>query len=151
MVERRDLKKRKKQTWSAKGGHIAPIFIPPTPNGALAKRLQQIADSETEAGAKFKIVETGGVTMKQQLQKSNPTASPACDKDDCAACKFGRGKGGNCHRNNIEYEFECQLCHPGRRAVYLGETARNLYTRAKEHEEKYRKGKQKLFMKKHQD
>ena len=33
----------------------------------------------------------------------------------------------------------------------MGETARNLYTRAKEHEENYRKGKQKLFMKKHQD
>ena len=33
----------------------------------------------------------------------------------------------------MNYEIECQLCPEGQRPVYIGETARNLYTRAKEH------------------
>ena len=33
----------------------------------------------------------------------------------------------------MNYEIECKLCPEGRRPVYIGETARNLYTRAKEH------------------
>ena len=73
--ERRKDKKRKRHNWSTKGGHIAPIFVPPTPNGELAKKLREIAEKEVDAGVKFKIVETGGSSIKSQLQKPNPTAS----------------------------------------------------------------------------
>ena len=58
-----------------------------------------------------------------------------------------RGKGGQCHRNNVNYEVECQLCPETERAVYIGETARNLYTRATEH--KYREDDESSFMKRH--
>ena len=44
-----------------------------------------------------------------------------------------RGKGGRYHRNNVNYEVECQLCE-GEKAVYYGETFRNLYTRSVEHQ-----------------
>ena len=38
---------------------MAPIFVPPTPNGELAARLRKIATTEAEAGVNFRIVETG--------------------------------------------------------------------------------------------
>ena len=51
-------KKKKKYDWSTNGGYIAPIFVPPTPNSELANSLKTIADSESEAGVNFKIIET---------------------------------------------------------------------------------------------
>ena len=79
-VNRRNKKRNKRNNWSGKGGHIAPIFVPPTPNGELAKSLREITERETELGVKFLIVETGG----------------GCDDLDCLPCKSGKGDGGNC-------------------------------------------------------
>jgi hypothetical protein len=59
-VERRKAREAKKHSWSSKGGFVAPIFVPPTPNGELAARLRKIAATEAEAGVNFRIVETGG-------------------------------------------------------------------------------------------
>ena len=36
-IQRRQEKDKKKNDWSTKGGHVAPIFVPPTPGGELAK------------------------------------------------------------------------------------------------------------------
>ena len=149
--ERIKNKKRKRQNWSTRGGYIAPIFVPPTPNSELARMLQKVADNETEAGVKFKIVETGGRTMKSEVQVSNPTATSGCDDGDCLACQYGRGKGGNCRQSNIEYEVECQLCPDDRKCLYIGESSRNIYTRVKEHQSSYRNRNGKSFMKKHQE
>ena len=113
--------------------------------------LRQIAEEEAEAGIKFKVLETGGKSVKAKVQVSNPTATAGCAETDCMACRPGRGEGGNCHGSGINYEIECQLCPAEARSVYLGETARNLYSRGKEHEGRYRNGGRKSFMKKHQD
>ena len=72
-------KRKKKYEWSTKGGHVAPIFVPPTPNGVLAKNLREIAEYEAESGVNFKIVETGGLSMKSILQKSNPMKTVGCE------------------------------------------------------------------------
>ena len=108
--ERQKKKKKKKTNWSTRGGHIAPIFVPPTPNSELAKMLRKVAESEAEAGVMFKIVETGGNSVKSLIEKSNPTATRGYDETNCMACQDGRGKGGNCRLSNIQYEVECQLC-----------------------------------------
>ena len=75
VVARRREKEGKINNWSNRGGYIAPIFVPPTPNSELANCLKMIAESEAEAGIRFRIVETGGRTVKSILQKSNPTAT----------------------------------------------------------------------------
>ena len=93
-----------------------------------------LADEEASNGIHFNIVEKSGMRIKSHLQKSNPTASPGCSKDNCLGCKEQRGKGGKCHKGNINYEVECQLCPKEQRSVYIGETARNMYTRTQEHE-----------------
>ena len=149
-LARRKEKQRKKKSWSNKGGYIAPIFVPPTPNGELAMELKKIAENEAEAGVRFRIVETGGKTIKRIVQKSNPTATAGCDDTDCLPCATGRGDGGNCRSCGINYQVECQLCPDGQRSLYHGETARNLYTRGKDHKDNYRNRKVKSFMLKHQ-
>ena len=36
VVARRKAKEKKKYNWSTRGGHVAPIFVPPTPDSELA-------------------------------------------------------------------------------------------------------------------
>ena len=36
-VQRRKEKKQKKKNWGTKGGYLAPIIVPATPNGELAR------------------------------------------------------------------------------------------------------------------
>ena len=131
--ERKEEKRNKRLNWANRNGHIAPIFVPTTPGGTLMKMMKKVAEEEAKEGIRFKIMEVGGRTIKRELQKSNPTATPGCTESDCIACNIERGKGGDCRKNNVNYEIECQLCPEGKRPVYIGETARNLYTRGKEH------------------
>ena len=95
---------------------------------------KKVADGEASEGIHFNIVEMSGRRLKSELQKSNPTATPGCTKDDCMGCREWKGKGGKCHKGNVNYEIVCQLCPENRKSVYIGETARNLYTRTQEHE-----------------
>ena len=122
----------------------------PALNSELANLLREVAVRENEAGVNFMVLETGGRAVQSVLQKSNPTATPGCTDNECVACRGGRGEGGNCRLSNINYEFECQLCPDDRKSKYLGETARNLFARGKEHEGRYRNGGKKSFMQKHQ-
>ena len=151
VVARRKAKEKKKYNWSTRGGHVAPIFVPPTPNSELADSLKAIADSEAEAGVHFKIVETGGISIKSVLQRSNPLETPGCNRSDCLPCKQGRGEGGQCQACGIQYQVECQLCPEEQKAVYIGESSRNLYTRSLEHISNYRTGTNTSFIIKHQN
>ena len=127
--ERRKAKRKKKHSWATKGGCIAPIIIPSTPNSELLQMLREVAQTEAQPGLQFRIIEKGGRTVKRATQKSNPTATGGCAGGDCLACKGGRGTGGPCRKSNILYEIGCRQCPEDQQAVYLGETARNLYTR----------------------
>ena len=40
VIARRREKQRKLKNWSNRGGYIAPIFVPPTPNSELANILK---------------------------------------------------------------------------------------------------------------
>ena len=42
-IERIKDKRMRKQTWATKGGCIAPIIIPPTPNSELLNMLRETA------------------------------------------------------------------------------------------------------------
>ena len=147
--KRRKGKKEKKHEWAKKGGHIAPIFIPATPGSQLMKALRTVAEKEGKEGIRFNVIETGGRTLKRELQKSNPTSTPGCSKEDCLCCAEERGKGGQCQRPNVNYEIECRLCPMNNRPKYIGETSRNLYTRMAEHDSG--KHNDHSFMRKHME
>ena len=95
--------------------------------------MKTIADKEAKQGIHFNIIEMGGRTLKSEVQKSNPTATPGCEKRDCLGCSMGRGKGGKCHKDNVNYSIECLDCPENQRATYIGETSKNLYTRTSQH------------------
>ena len=86
------------------------------------------------------------------VHKSNPTATPGCPFNDCLACKNGRGGGGMCLQSNVQYQLECTMCTEEDKGVYIGESSRNLYTRSKEHMNKYssRKRREDSFIQQHQ-
>ena len=122
-------KRESKHEWSTKGGSIAPIFVPASPGGELARRMKEVAKDEGEKKGKilFKIVEMGGNTLKRELQRSNPLASPGCSKMDCIGCIKQRGEGGQCMRNNINYKIECHLCKNTTPTIYILEKQLETY------------------------
>ena len=146
-AERRKKKRESKHEWSTKGGCIAPIFVPASPGGELARRMKRVMDREKKGEINFMIVEMGGRTLKRELQKSNPLSTAGCNQSDCIACRKEKGEGGQCHRGNINYEIECRLCKDTSPTVYIGETARNLYTRGREH--MYNSRDEEYFLSKH--
>ena len=148
--ERRKQKRNKKHGWGTKGGYIAPIIIPSTPDSELMNMMRKVAEEEAQPGLKFKIVERGGAMVKWDLQNTNPSSTGGCQSGDCQACKEGRGKCGPCRKSNVLYEFTCQQCPADSQAVYIGETARNLYTRGREHTSNYQKRQKESFIQKHQ-
>ena len=110
-------------------------------------------------GLKFKVLEKGGTTVKQLAQKANPAATPGCSDENCIACKTERGRGGQCRKGNIGYQMECVPCNEAAtrtnkqrdRTTYIGETSRNLYTRGREHINKYESRNEDSFMRQHQE
>ena len=114
--------------------------------------MKEIAKQEAIEGLEFKIVEMGGTPVKRLTQKSNPTATPGCSNKDCISCAEERGRGGPCLKPNIQYELECAMCPELDKCIYIGESSRNLYTRSKEHVDKYKSKKRRneSFIKKHQ-
>ena len=86
----------------------------------------------TNQGPKIccKIIEKGGVTLEQQLRKSNPWAGARCGRQQCFPCMSN--KGGNCSRDGVTYSLVCEEC--GENVVeYTGDTGRNGFTRGTEH------------------
>ena len=73
------------------------------------------------------MVEKNGISITSLLQRSNPMKERNCRREDCFVCT-SKGKS-DCSRNNIVYEIKCNNCN----SKYCGETARNAYTRGKEH------------------
>ena len=119
--------------WHKSGGYHVPIFVPNTPGGELAKRVQAIEKVNSQRCVRFKVVETGGVSVKSMLQRSSPWPKAQCGRPECFPCK--REKGGDCKRSGVTYKIVCLECQ----AEYKGETSRNMYTRGKEHLNDFKK------------
>ena len=127
---------KKKTTWLTKGGFDTVIMCPATPNGELAKMFQQVVDS-SHGPVKIKIQEGAGRSVNSILQNTNPNKKKGCVATDCLACKHGRGKGGECRKNNVGYTLVCDICGADE-VCYVGETGQNIYTRGLKHAADYR-------------
>lgn len=123
-IERDQKRREKRESWYRKGGFNTVIFVPATSASELKNRYMEEAK-----GAIFKVtvVEQSGVTLNRILQRSDPFRENRCNNINCLVCSTG-GKGP-CRSTGITYKLVCQLC----RSRYIGETARNAYTRGKEH------------------
>ena len=130
MYTRKREKRKKKNNWFKKGEYKSVMFIPPTPKSELKKAFEtEIKKSQV----KIKVVETSGNSLKNKLQRSHPFPNKQCnDVENCMVCAYS-DKGG-CRTNNVTYEIKCGLCD----SIYIGETARNAYSRGREHLTAYR-------------
>ena len=128
--ERRKKKLLTKTSWYRP--HNAVGFYPSTPGGELAKEIQSIVTEETaRLGFTVKVVETGGISIKDNLVKLDLTG---CNFPNCRLCESGL-KGGSHTRRGAVYTGRCTLCEENNQvAEYHGESGSSAYQRFLLHE-----------------
>ena len=138
LEEAKSLKKCSAQNWwqqtKSKKSHTAILFVPPHPQGGLAKALRK-RESELNSTSKMsiRIIEQGGTKIKSILTKSDPFPTVECDVRDCPYCQptplIEVEEGQNCRAHNIGYSISCKLCP----MKYEGESHRKISVRSAEH------------------
>ena len=123
------------------------IFVEHTPGGELAKRLRELLERlQYHLGSKIKVVEKTGTLLKDMFPLTHLWEGAGCGREECHTCKQGSEELPNCKKRNIVYESICALCNPGalkkgplkvydssKPSLYVGETARSLQERSREH------------------
>ena len=155
----------KRGRWEGEGAHQpreegevdmrSVIFVEYTPGGALAKRIREVLGRlQGLLGGGIKVVERTGTPLVRQFPLTRLWEGTPCPRSDCVTCT--QGGGGEiypCSRRNVVYENICLICHPeaaekegkleegvASQAVYVGESARSIYERSREHWDDYVKG-----------
>ena len=91
----------------------AVMFVPPTPEGELARLLQEGDDREREGTnqRRVKFVERGGETVKDLLCRNNPWEKVRCGRELCIVCPLSKeGGGGQCRQEGVVYQITCLKC-----------------------------------------
>ena len=113
------------------------LFVPVTKGGKLVKELKQREEEVNKfSKERIKIVEGGGIQMKNLLVKKNPFPITKCDRKKCIICESNvTGKMKiPCNSSNVGYKLICDTCSDkGKNKVYEGETARSARIRGSEH------------------
>ena len=125
--ERATQKLRKKRYWFGKE-KLGVVFVQATPNQILKRSVEQIFSEE---GFRIRVVERGGRSIKQFLQKSDIRKNKNCGFDSCPVCLSG---GSGCSRESVGYRITCCDCVD--KHVYHGETGRSARLRLNEHRDK---------------
>ena len=126
--------------------------VPTTSGGLLAKQMQTTLESCPAPGrCRTKVLEGGGVTVKQNIVRSNPFPRQSCGRPDCILDQTSdKGCRERCFKEGVGYSSRCTRCRaagqhvdgrPPDRPVnytYSGETARTIYTRSKQHLANYK-------------
>jgi hypothetical protein len=118
--------------------------VPATPDSQLAEQAGKVLQEEAgRLGVSIRVVETGGVSAKQQLVRTDLAAGEPCRQGDCPACISNSGQGGGLQhqRSGALYTGSCQLCPQQGlgTAVYTGESGFSAYTRLCTHRDDIRR------------
>ena len=130
------------------------LFVEQMRDGRLAKDIREVLKRlEVILGFKVKVVERAGTSLKNLLPNTNPWAGAHCSRTECITCNQGAEELQNCTKRNLVYENVCLECNPEAwkkgelktinkdiPSVYVGETARSVQERAKEHWEAFKRG-----------
>ena len=124
---------------------VSVLFVDNTKNGTLQKRLQE---EEKRLGGmtnyRVRVVESAGMALSRLLPSTNPWGPGDCGREDCALCGQQDEVRQDCRKRNILYQSQCQVCKVDmdkddkqevvvNKGLYLGESSRSMYERAKEH------------------
>ena len=109
-----------------------------TKGGQLVKELKQREEEINKfSDERIKIVEGGGVMMKNIMVKKNPFPNSKCEKKKCLICDSnvsGKTPCSPCNSHNVGYILICDTCRDrGKKKIYEGETARSARVRGAEH------------------
>ena len=125
------------------------LFVEQTNNGKLAKDIRSVLTRiEHILGFRIKVVERTGTSVRNLLPNTNPWAGSHCSREDCVTCNQGTEVLPDCKKRSLVYENICLECNPGAAkpgdlkeedtnkdipSIYVGETARSVMERSKEH------------------
>ena len=114
----------------------------------MKKREEEINRNSNE---RIKIIEGGGVKMKDMLVVKNPFPNKTCEMRKCILCKNNAEEIKiPCNTNNVGYRLICETCEvKGLPRTYEGETSRSARTRGAEHMRDFNKGNVDSAMYKH--
>ena len=160
--ERKRAKLNKKSSWwnttKSNTQYKTVLFVTPTPGGQLMKELQK---RETELNKnsqdRIKIVEKGGLKIKDILCAKNPFKKSKCELKTCPLCsnsEFVEVSSDevkvSCNTNNVGYKWQCMTCKETDTVkVYEGETGRSARLRGAEHLNQLEKKSEKSVLYKH--
>ena len=116
------------------------LFLPVTPGSELVSMVRGVVEEESRRlGLAARVVERGGVSLKQHLVRTDLGGGEPCPQGDCVLCLTNPGEGGGLkhHRSGALYSGTCLVC-PAEQgaqftAVYTGETGDSGYTRTGQH------------------
>ena len=144
--ERQKAKLNKKRDWwnneKSKTQYKSVLFVTPTPGGVLATELRKReADLNKHSNERIKIVEKGGLKVKDILGSKNPFRNSKCSQKTCPLCSDSKFVSVNpdknkqpCNSNNIGYRWRCLNCQAKETVkVYEGESGRSARVRGQEH------------------
>ena len=132
--ERVQKKRSRRRGWfrGKRGQNETVVFVPATPGSELKRKYQHVIRN---SGIHIAVTEVPGLSLKRRIQRSDPFKSDVCNKvDSCMICgrrgvEEGSKGGGRCRTEGVTYRVVCTEC--GR--VYVGESARNGFSRGLEH------------------
>ena len=105
------------------------FFVPPTVNGKLAQMIQEKEDEQTTSWT-AKIIEKPGIPIALTF-KNSFEMEDGCSRGEECFCK-NTGKG--CTPKRAVYQAQCSVCKSvGVEACYIGESARQVGERVREH------------------
>ena len=106
---------------------------------------------EHSLGFRIKVVERTGSSLKNIFSNTNPWAGAHCGREECVTCNQGDEVKTPCTKRNLVYENICIKCNPEAvkkgelisvnkevPSIYVGETARSIQERAREHWDSFR-------------
>ena len=135
--ERSKNKKDRKVNWYKTGKieYKSILFVPVTKGGQLAKEIRKREEELNRySEERIKIIEGGGVKIKDFLVKKDPFPTMECEMKKCILCSDGKKVKIPCNSNNVGYRLFCDTCQDrGVLKVYEGETARSARVRGVEH------------------
>ena len=129
------------------------LFVPVTKGGLLAKELKKREDEINKySKTRIKIVEDGGVQLKNFLVEKDPFPKLKCEKKKCFVWNSEESDSMkfSCNSNNVGYRLECDTCiEKGKMRVYEGESSRSARIRGAEHLADYEKQRSNSVLLKH--
>ena len=159
--ERKSKKNEKKLNWwnskKSKIHYTSVLFVTPTPGGTLARELRQREEElNRHSQERVKIVEKGGLKIKDILGTKKTFKNSKCTQKNCPMCTTSslvvcsEANKIPCNTHNVGYRWQCCTCEErDQTRIYEGETGRSARVRGLEHVKEFEKKKKNSVLYKH--